>query len=64
MNEWSHILFDINVLYGHRYWGLDGGPVVSVWLALDDSQEENGALQVIPGTLVPSNTIIHKSVLF
>lgn len=33
-----------------KYWGLDGGPVVSVWLALDDSQEENGALQVIPGT--------------
>ncbi|XP_053362390.1 L-threonyl-[L-threonyl-carrier protein] 4-chlorinase [Clarias gariepinus] len=33
-----------------KYWGLDGGPVVSVWLALDDSQEENGALQVIPGS--------------
>ncbi|XP_026991086.2 probable alpha-ketoglutarate-dependent hypophosphite dioxygenase [Tachysurus fulvidraco] len=33
-----------------KYWGLDGGPVVSVWLALDDSQVENGALQVIPGS--------------
>ncbi|XP_072520007.1 L-threonyl-[L-threonyl-carrier protein] 4-chlorinase [Salminus brasiliensis] len=33
-----------------KYWGLDGGPVVSVWLALDDSLEDNGALQVIPGT--------------
>ncbi|MCJ8733897.1 hypothetical protein PDJAM_G00228990 [Pangasius djambal] len=33
-----------------KYWGLDGGPVLSVWLALDDSQEENGALQVIPGS--------------
>uniref|UniRef100_H3CU80 Zgc:174917 n=1 Tax=Tetraodon nigroviridis TaxID=99883 RepID=H3CU80_TETNG len=33
-----------------RYWGIAGGPVLSVWLALDDSTEENGALQVIPGT--------------
>ncbi|XP_076879100.1 L-threonyl-[L-threonyl-carrier protein] 4-chlorinase [Brachyhypopomus gauderio] len=33
-----------------KYWGFDGGPVVSVWLALDDSLEENGALRVIPGT--------------
>lgn len=33
-----------------RYWGIDGGPVLSVWLALDDSLQENGALQVIPGT--------------
>ena len=34
----------------HRYWGIAGGPVLSVWLALDDSLKENGALQVIPGT--------------
>lgn len=33
-----------------RYWGIDGGPVLSVWLAFDDSLEENGALRVIPGT--------------
>lgn len=33
-----------------RYWGVAGGPVLSVWLALDDSLKENGALQVIPGT--------------
>ncbi|KAG7517276.1 hypothetical protein JOB18_003411 [Solea senegalensis] len=33
-----------------RYWGVAGGPVLSVWLALDDSQKENGALQVIPGS--------------
>lgn len=33
-----------------RYWGIDGGPVLSVWLAFDDSLKENGALQVIPGT--------------
>lgn len=52
---------NINV---HRYWGLDGGPVVSVWLALDDSQEENGALQVIPGTVIPPKTLIHTSVPF
>lgn len=46
-------------LPGHRYWGLDGGPVVSVWLALDDSQEENGALQVIPGKSVLPRHNIH-----
>ncbi|XP_029368861.1 uncharacterized protein LOC115050331 [Echeneis naucrates] len=33
-----------------RYWGITGGPVVSVWLALDDSLKENGALRVIPGS--------------
>ncbi|XP_026213829.1 L-proline trans-4-hydroxylase [Anabas testudineus] len=33
-----------------KYWGIAGGPVLSVWLALDDSQKENGALQVIPGS--------------
>lgn len=33
-----------------RYWGIDGGPVLSVWLAFDDSLKENGALQVIPGS--------------
>eukprot|EP00063_Salmo_salar_P093983 XP_014068818.1 PREDICTED: uncharacterized protein LOC106612301 [Salmo salar] len=33
-----------------RYWGIAGGPVLSVWLALDDSLAENGALKVIPGS--------------
>ncbi|KAM9356926.1 putative alpha-ketoglutarate-dependent hypophosphite dioxygenase [Symphorus nematophorus] len=33
-----------------RYWGIAGGPVLSVWLALDDSLKENGALRVIPGS--------------
>ncbi|KAM6976730.1 L-threonyl-[L-threonyl-carrier protein] 4-chlorinase [Aplochiton taeniatus] len=33
-----------------KYWGIDGGPVLSIWLALDDSLPENGALQVIPGS--------------
>ncbi|KAM9795654.1 putative alpha-ketoglutarate-dependent hypophosphite dioxygenase [Neosynchiropus ocellatus] len=33
-----------------RYWGVAGGPVISVWLALDDATKENGALQVIPGS--------------
>ncbi|XP_056151248.1 L-proline trans-4-hydroxylase [Lampris incognitus] len=33
-----------------RYWSIAGGPVLSVWLALDDSLKENGALQVIPGS--------------
>ncbi len=38
-----------NLMLVFRYWGFDGGPVLSVWLALDDSLEDNGALQVIPG---------------
>ncbi|XP_050928181.1 L-proline trans-4-hydroxylase isoform X1 [Lates calcarifer] len=33
-----------------RYWGIAGGSVLSVWLALDDSLKENGALQVVPGS--------------
>ncbi|XP_034546232.1 probable alpha-ketoglutarate-dependent hypophosphite dioxygenase [Notolabrus celidotus] len=33
-----------------RYWGIAGGPVLSVWLGLDDSLKENGALRVIPGS--------------
>ncbi|KAJ8338372.1 hypothetical protein SKAU_G00373380 [Synaphobranchus kaupii] len=33
-----------------RYWGLAGGPVLSVWLAFDDSLKDNGALRVIPGS--------------
>ncbi|KAJ8407050.1 hypothetical protein AAFF_G00287260 [Aldrovandia affinis] len=33
-----------------RYWGVAGGPVLSAWLALDDSLKDNGALQVIPGS--------------
>ncbi|XP_029463308.1 phytanoyl-CoA dioxygenase-like [Rhinatrema bivittatum] len=31
-----------------KYWGFEGGPVASVWLALDDVDAENGVLQVIP----------------
>ncbi|XP_069505041.1 L-threonyl-[L-threonyl-carrier protein] 4-chlorinase-like [Ambystoma mexicanum] len=33
-----------------KYWGFEGGPVASVWLALDDVDTENGVLQVIPGS--------------
>ncbi|KAL8590454.1 hypothetical protein ACOMHN_011667 [Nucella lapillus] len=32
-----------------RYWGVEGD-VVSVWLAVDDADEENGCMQVIPGS--------------
>lgn len=42
------VLFEFNC-FMRRYWGIDGGPVLSVWLALDDSLKENGALLVIPG---------------
>ncbi|OCT67413.1 probable alpha-ketoglutarate-dependent hypophosphite dioxygenase [Xenopus laevis] len=33
-----------------KYWGFEGGPVASVWLAFDDVDAENGVLQVIPGS--------------
>uniref|UniRef100_A0A8C5MI05 Alpha-ketoglutarate-dependent hypophosphite dioxygenase n=1 Tax=Leptobrachium leishanense TaxID=445787 RepID=A0A8C5MI05_9ANUR len=33
-----------------KYWGFEGGPVASVWLAFDDVDTENGVLQVIPGS--------------
>ncbi|KAM4655757.1 L-threonyl-[L-threonyl-carrier protein] 4-chlorinase-like [Discoglossus pictus] len=33
-----------------KYWGFEGGPVASVWLAFDDVDRENGVLQVIPGS--------------
>ncbi|RUS91356.1 hypothetical protein EGW08_000873 [Elysia chlorotica] len=36
-----------------RYWGLEGD-VVSVWMAVDDADDENACMQVIPGkTLNP-----------
>ncbi|XP_068103703.1 probable alpha-ketoglutarate-dependent hypophosphite dioxygenase [Hyperolius riggenbachi] len=33
-----------------KYWGFEGGPVASVWLAFDDVDAENGVLQIIPGS--------------
>ncbi|XP_053328425.1 L-threonyl-[L-threonyl-carrier protein] 4-chlorinase-like [Spea bombifrons] len=33
-----------------KYWGFEGGPVASVWLAFDDVDTENGVLQIIPGS--------------
>ena len=32
---------------GGRYWGVEGD-VVSVWLAVDDADVENGCMYVIP----------------
>lgn len=34
----------------NRYWRYDRPELVSVWLAVADEYDENGALQVIPGT--------------
>ncbi|XP_048883450.1 probable alpha-ketoglutarate-dependent hypophosphite dioxygenase [Brienomyrus brachyistius] len=45
-----------------RYWGLEGGPVLSVWLALDDSLKDNGALQVIPGSHC-SGLLLHQTAI-
>ena len=30
------------------YWGLSNAKTVTVWLALDDTDEENGAMQFLP----------------
>jgi len=32
------------------YWGLDPSYAVTVWIAIDDSDVENGCMRVIPGT--------------
>jgi len=32
------------------YWGLDPADIVTAWVALSESTEENGAMRVIPGT--------------
>lgn len=60
------VLFALNC-FMRRYWGVDSGPVLSVWLALDDSLKENGALLVIPGTtathlhVCPERAPLHKT---
>jgi hypothetical protein len=33
-----------------HYWGLSSGDVVTAWIALLDSDHENGAMRVVPGT--------------
>ncbi len=33
-----------------RYWGLDGGEVVSAWIALSNASEEAGCMRVLPGS--------------
>ncbi len=33
-----------------HYWGLDSADVVTAWVAFADSDHENGAMRVIPGT--------------
>ena len=35
-----------------RYWGLDGGEVITAWLALSPAREESGCMRVMPGTHV------------
>lgn len=35
-----------------NYWGLEGGEVVSAWLALSPATEEAGCMRVMPGTHV------------
>uniref|UniRef100_A0A3B3QZZ5 Zgc:174917 n=1 Tax=Paramormyrops kingsleyae TaxID=1676925 RepID=A0A3B3QZZ5_9TELE len=62
-NTVNSVRFFLKTPISFRYWGLDGGPVLSVWLALDNSLENNGALQVIPGShysgLLPHRTSAH-----
>ncbi|WP_309707816.1 phytanoyl-CoA dioxygenase family protein [Armatimonas sp.] len=32
------------------YWGLEPATAVTVWLAIDDADEENGCMRVVPGS--------------
>ncbi|WP_432199874.1 phytanoyl-CoA dioxygenase family protein [Erythrobacter sp. W53] len=32
------------------YWGLDPADLVTAWIAISDSREDNGALQIVPGS--------------
>ncbi len=35
-----------------RYWGLDGGDVITAWIALSPATPESGCMRVMPGTHV------------
>ena len=44
---------DLHTVYWHQdasFWPLTPSKVVTVWLAIDDTDKENGAMQVVPGT--------------
>jgi ectoine hydroxylase-related dioxygenase (phytanoyl-CoA dioxygenase family) len=47
------------------YWPLDPMEVITVWLALDRSDDENGCLRVIPGTqhetLLPTEDMVRQN---
>ena len=42
-----------------NYWGLEGGEVVSAWLALSPATEEAGCMRVMPGTHA-AETLAHE----
>ncbi len=42
-----------------HYWGLDGGDVVTAWLALSPATEESGCMRVLPGSHV-GETMAHE----
>ena len=45
------------------YWPLTPSKTVTVWLAIDDADEENGAMQVIPGSHIHGQiTFEHSSI--
>ena len=43
------------------YWPLSPSKVVSVWLAIDDVDEDNAAMQVIPGSHLNAQLPFHES---
>lgn len=43
------------------YWPLSVSKVASAWLAIDDSDEANGAMRVIPGSHLHTQVAFHKS---
>ena len=43
------------------YWPITPSKVVSAWLAIDDSHEDNAAMQVIPGSHLTENIPFRES---
>ena len=51
-------LFVCVSLLPHRYWPIRPLATCTAWIAIDDSREDNGALQVIPGSHT-ARTLLH-----
>ena len=53
-------LFVCVSLLPHRYWPIRPLATCTAWIAIDDSREDNGALQVIPGSHTVRTLLHHE----